>query len=370
MPESGRRALHLLTLGLVLATAVTLAPLWTPLVLAAWVADLLRPASRRLERLLRGRRRGAAGIVVLFVVVALVPLAGMVVALASGIHDLLERARFAFEGKESVSSVLLGHDGSSPLTFHDWAEIASRHGAAAWQGVMTVMKASASLFLSVLVFIVMLYALVASGSRSYRWFAKYMPIPRIALHRFTQAFRETGRALIVAGGGTAIIQGLTATIAYAIIGIPNAALLGPLTGLCSVVPAIGSGLVWIPLGIELVATGEYARAIAVLAVGAGVIGVVDNLVRPALTRRARLKLPTSVVLVSMIGGIAVFGATGVLLGPLVVRLTVEGLAIAHSEHWFTPPPAAPVTLRRGAGAESEGLGPAFARRGPSKFARR
>jgi predicted PurR-regulated permease PerM len=336
MPEIGRRALYILTLALVIATIVTLAPLWAPLVLAAWTADVLRPMSRRLERLFRGKRRAVAATVMLFVALALVPITIISAAVVSGAEELIQRLHAALEGKQSLATVLAGSDGAAPPTFRDWAALAGRHGAQAWQWVTSILRASAAMFLAALVFLITLSALLVSGPRSYRTVVKYSPIPRRALHRFTVAFRETGRALIIGAGGSALVQAITATIAYAIIGVPNYALLGPLTGLCAIVPVIGSGLVWIPLSIELAIGGDIPRSIAVFAVGLGVIGMVDNVVRPILARRAHLKLPTSVVLVSMVGGIAAFGATGVVLGPLFVRLAAEGLAIARDERWFLP----------------------------------
>lgn len=84
---------------------------------------------------------------------------------------------------------------------------------------------------------------------------------------------------------------------------------------------------WVPLAIGLLASGQYWRSGELIAMGAAV-SVIDNFIRPVLARFGHLHLPTFVVLISMLGGVAAFGATGALLGPLVVRLCVESLAIA------------------------------------------
>jgi predicted PurR-regulated permease PerM len=130
----------------------------------------------------------------------------------------------------------------------------------------------------------------------------------------------------VGEGGTALAQGLVATLTYVAIGVPRALLLGPLTAVCAIVPVVGTGLVWLPLAAELFATGQYWKGAVVLAVGV-VVGLLDNVLRPTLARYGRLRLPAFVVLVSMLGGIAVFGVAGVLLGPLLVRLCTEAVAI-------------------------------------------
>jgi len=325
-PSSALTPMRVLTALLAAAAAVVLVPLWVPLVLAAWTADLLHPAVRRLERALGGRRTAAATVVVLLVLGALLPIGGVVAALVSGVRELLDQVRAALEGSGSLSSALLG-TGDAYRGAPSWADLATRYGASAWRALSTIARASASAAIGLLVFVAALYTFTVDGERAYAWIESHAPIPRDALARLAGAFRETGRGLIVAGGGTALVQGAIATIAYVAIGIPRALLLGPLTALCAIVPVVGTGLVWVPLAIELVATGEYWRAVVVLAVGAGVHSLIDNFVRPALARYGRLTLPTFLVLVSMLGGIAVFGAAGALLGPLLVRLCVEAFAI-------------------------------------------
>jgi len=323
------KPMSLLTLALCVAAVLVMAPLWAPLVLAAWFADLLRPALRRLERLLRGRRRAAGVVIVLVTVGALLPLVGVAVALTSAVRELLEEVRAALEGQGSVAGVLFGgaEVGTRPEA-RDWADLASRYGANAWQALSTIARASASAAIGVLVFVVALYTFAVDGERAYAWLEEHAPIARGDLERLAGAFRETGRGLLVAGVGTALAQGAVATVAYVSMGIPRALALGPLTALCALVPVVGTALVWVPLALELGARGQYWRAFGVVAVGAGVHSLVDNLVRPALARFGHLRLPTFVVLVSMLGGISVFGATGALLGPLLVRLCVEALAIA------------------------------------------
>jgi predicted PurR-regulated permease PerM len=316
-----------LTAGLCIAAALVLAPLWAPLVLAAWFADLLRPAVRKLERLLGGRRRAAGALVVLVVVGVLLPLVGIALALATAMQDLLVQVRSAIEGQGSLASALLGGGGGSRPEVRDWADLASRYGANAWRTLSVVARASASAAIATLVFVAALYAFVVDGERAYAWLEKHAPVTREEVARLAGAFRETGRGLLVAGGGTALVQGALATVAYVAIAIPRALILGPLTAVCALVPFVGTGLVWIPLAIELGASGQYWRAGVVVAMGAGVHSLVDNFVRPMLARSAHLHLPTFVVLISMLGGVAAIGATGALLGPLVVRLCVESLAI-------------------------------------------
>lgn len=318
---------------LVLVAGVTLAPYWAPVVLAAWIADLLRPIGRLLQRLLRGRRRAAAAVVVLLVVLVVVPLAGATAAAVAEVRQLTLQLREALEGQETFGGVLLGGGAEAHPSLREWADLATRYGENAWRAATLVARASISVLLAIIVFVAALYSFAASPWGSYRWLARHLPISRDVFARLARAFRETGRGLLIGAGGTALVQGVIATVAYAAMGLPRAFLLGPLTALSALVPAIGTGLVWIPLTIELAVSGNYIRAAMLLVIGAA-LGLVDNFVRPVLTRYARLQLPMAVVLVSMLGGLAAFGPSGVLLGPLVVRLAVEALSIAREKRAF------------------------------------
>lgn len=323
--------MRVLMVAFCIAASAVIAPLWVPLVLAAWATDILGSPVRRLECLLGGRRRAATAVVVILVVGVLIPIIGVVAAVASGMGDLFDQVRAALKGHGSLASALLGQGVIGRPEAGDWANLASRHGANAWHALSMIARASASATIGLLVFVAALYTFTVDGEQIRAWLEEHAPVPRAAFARLVGAFYETGRGLIVAGGGTAVVQGAVATLAYVAIGIPQALLLGPLTAICALVPFIGTGLVWIPIAIELIAAGHYWRAGVVIGVGAVIHSLIDNFVRPMLARYGRLMLPTFLVLVSMLGGLAAFGATGALLGPLLVRLCVEALAIISDE---------------------------------------
>ncbi len=321
------KPMSVLTVLLCVTTVAIVAPLWTPLVLAAWTADLLRPLAKKFERILGGRQWVASVLTVLVALGTLIPLIGIVATLASSTLELLAQVRAALNGQGSLATILLG--GSSAIrrpAWSDWAAIASRYGENAWRLVTVMGRASASALVAVIVFVAALYTFISDRERGYKWLEEHAPISPDALARMAGAFRETGRGLIVSAGGTALAQGIVATGVYLAIGIPRALIFGPLTAVCGFIPFVGSGLVWIPLAIELGVTGQHWRSVGVVILGV-CVGLIDDLLRPFLTRYGKLDLSAFVVLVSMLGGIAVFGPSGALLGPLVVRLCVEALKI-------------------------------------------
>jgi predicted PurR-regulated permease PerM len=329
---------------LCLAAAAVLVPFWMPLVLAAWSADLLGGWASRLAGPLRSRSRAAVVLMLMLVAFVLLPLAGVGVALSLAMEGLTERYHALLEGRGTLTDVLTGGAPvGAPPDVPNWSALASRYGASAWGALSSVASAGVRTVVGGLVFFAAFYSFIVDGAQIYAWLERSAPIPREALGRLAAAFRETGRGLIVAGGGTALVQGVLATVGYLAIGVPRALVLGPLTALCALVPFIGTALVWIPLGIELATSGHHVRAVLVLALGS-VVSIVDNLVRPMLARYGRLTLPTVVVFLSMLGGVALVGPTGALLGPLLVRLGVCAIGIVAEQppvRATEPPPPEP-----------------------------
>jgi predicted PurR-regulated permease PerM len=112
------------------------------------------------------------------------------------------------------------------------------------------------------------------------------------------------------------------------IGVPQPLELGLLTTFSALIPTLGTGLVWVPLTVGLFIADRVGEATAVLVLGC-IASVADNFIRPLLSRHARLDLPMFVLFSAMLGGIALFGAWGLLLGPLLVRLGLEALRLGR-----------------------------------------
>jgi len=87
----------------------------------------------------------------------------------------------------------------------------------------------------------------------------------------------------------------------------------------SLLPAVGTALVWVPVAVYLIATGAIAKGLGLVAYGVLVIGLVDNVLRPILVGKDT-KLPDYVVLISTIGGLALFGINGFVIGPVIAAL--------------------------------------------------
>jgi predicted PurR-regulated permease PerM len=135
--------------------------------------------------------------------------------------------------------------------------------------------------------------------------------------RFTTVIRATIKGNLV----VALMQGALTGLIFWILGLGAPVLLGVVSALLSLLPAIGAAIVWVPAAIYLFAIGEVWRSVVLVLFCALVIGSVDNVLRPILVGKDT-KLPDYMVLISTLGGLAVFGANGFVIGPVIAALFV------------------------------------------------
>jgi predicted PurR-regulated permease PerM len=163
---------------------------------------------------------------------------------------------------------------------------------------------------------------------------RMMPINPHHTRRLMREIRRLGHAVILGNFGTGIVQGMFAWIGFAIARVPQAGLLGALTAAASLIPAIGTLLVWVPAGLVLLAVGHTGAGAFLLVWGALVVGsFCDYVVRPRLVGGSQ-SMSSWMALVALFGGIKVFGFVGILLGPMVVGIAFEALRIYERTRRF------------------------------------
>jgi predicted PurR-regulated permease PerM len=133
--------------------------------------------------------------------------------------------------------------------------------------------------------------------------------------RFVSVARATLKGTLVIG----IIQGTLAGLAFAVAGIDGAIFWGTIMAVLSIIPAVGAAIVWIPAVIYLIATGQILAGILLLIWCGVVVGSSDNILRPILVGKDT-KMPDLLVLLSTLGGIGVYGALGIIIGPIIAAL--------------------------------------------------
>ncbi len=340
-----QRQSFLLLLGLVtLAFAWILIPFYGAVLWAVILAIVFRPLQKRLERRFGvGSSLGAAISVLFCVVLAVMPMIVIVGSVVSEGAVFVQRIQAGNVQVPESLAELLGH-------LPPWAqELVDRIGVPDFdqlrerlvQAVSTISQFLAGQALSVgqntLRFVasigVMLYVLFflfRDGKRIGATIRDSLPLSpeynEALLRKFAAVVRATVKGNII----IAIIQGGIGGVAFWFLGIQGALLWGVLMMFLSMLPAVGAALVWAPVAAYLMMSGDYLRGGIMVAIGVGVIGLVDNLLRPPLVGKES-RLPDYVVLVSTLGGISIFGINGFVLGPLVAALFMSFWALFREE---------------------------------------
>ena len=138
-------------------------------------------------------------------------------------------------------------------------------------------------------------------------------------------FQKVGKEVFVGTMLTGVVQGLLAGIGYALGRTPEPVLLAAVTAICSLIPAVGTLIVWVPVGVGLVVTGHTAAGSFELIWGALiVVGASDYIIRPRLVRGDG-KSPALITFVALFGGIKVFGLLGLIVGPVIATVAIAVL---------------------------------------------
>src|SRR5579863_7872917 len=171
---------------------------------------------------------------------------------------------------------------------------------------------------------VMLFALfyvLKDGDSMVERFRHFLPFEKTMTERMLAEARELIFASVTTSLVIAAVQGTLCGAAFAMVGLGSPVFWGVVMGFLSLLPVVGAWPVWIPATIYLFSTGHWSRAIILVAICGALGATIDNILRPILLG-GRASLNGLLVFISVLGGIAVFGVLGVVLGPIVVATTV------------------------------------------------
>ena len=299
------------------------------LFLAALCSGIVHPMYRRLRSWFKGRKVLASlvSLIIVFIVIigpsiALISIVGAeAYEVSQSVPALIDQGLPTSEELDALISQLPFAEELRPYQdqiTEKLAEFAGNVGNFLFNGLRAATTGTASFFFH---FFIMLYAMfffLISGEEILRRILYFMPLSHedesLMLDRFISVTLATVKGTLVIGG----IQGTLAGISFAFFGIPSATFWGAVMAVLSIIPAVGPALVWIPAVIYLLATGEIGAGIG-LTVICFLIGLVDNFLRPILVGR-EAKMSDLMVLLSTLGGLALFGVVGFIVGPLIAAL--------------------------------------------------
>lgn len=192
-----------------------------------------------------------------------------------------------------------------------------------------------SFFINLAVALILLFFLLSSGRRWEQYLASIIPMKNINKKETMNRINLMVKSNAIGIPLVAILQGIIALIGYLIFNVPNAGIAAIATGLCSVVPIVGTMVVWIPLGIYFMVLGQWGAAIGLLAFGAIFISQSDNLLRFILQKKMADTHPL-VTIFGVIAGLSLFGFIGIIFGPLLVSLFLLFVDMFRKEYLSDP----------------------------------
>ena len=318
-----------------LALGWILQPFYGAILWALIIAVLFVPINRFLFARLGSRRNVAAGLVMLLVlVVGVLPFALVTASLAREASVVYQRID---SGEWNPATYLRGLFDALPV----WAAaLLERAGVADFdhlQGQLTNALAQGSRLIATQAFgigvntfgfvaslgvtLYLAFFLVRDGDELAQLAASALPLPQRFKPELIAKFMAVLRATVKGNLLIAGIQGLLGGVAFWALGIQGAMLWAVVMALLSLLPMIGAGLAWLPVAVYLFITGSVWQGLALMAYGIFVIGLADNLLRPMLVGKDA-GMPDYVVMITTLGGMAVFGINGFIIGPTIAAMFI------------------------------------------------
>lgn len=336
----------LTTLAVVTAAfGLLLLPFWAPLLWACIIAVLFHPVQIWLAKRWGDRPNATAlttllACVVLVVIPVLLLLASFLqqgLALYEQIEagelrpgDYIEQVRNAFP---AIQELLERFDIDMNTVRENAADAAVAASRFLARNALAFGQGAFGFVLQLALMLYVAYFLLRDGRTLLDQLVQTLPLGDERERLLFQKFAEVARATIRGNLLVAIVQGLLGGLIFWILGLPAARLWTVVMAVLSLIPAVGAGVVWLPAAIYLYAVGEWISASVLIAYGVLIIGLADNLLRPILVGRDT-KLPDWMVLLSTLGGIAMVGINGFVVGPLIAVLFVAFWQIFRRE--FNP----------------------------------
>ena len=333
LPGLEDRTFLLLVVAVSIAFAWILWPFFGAVLWGTILAIVFAPLDRRLQASFGQRRTLAAlatvVIVLLLVILPFTLIGGLLIQEALGAYDKFQ------SGELSVSRYFQQALGALPAWIID---VLHRFGLADLGSVQNKMSTSlmqGSKFLAtkaveigqntfdmavnVCIVLYLLFFLLRDGDELARRIRTAVPLHPDQRRELFEMFTTVTRATVKGNVVTAIVQGALGGLIFWILDVHAPVLWGVVMAFLSLLPAVGCALVWLPVAIFFLVTGALWQGAVLIAFGVLVIGLVDNVLRPILVGKDT-KMPDYVVLVSTLGGIAIFGLNGFVIGPLIAAM--------------------------------------------------
>jgi predicted PurR-regulated permease PerM len=199
------------------------------------------------------------------------------------------------------------------------ASLASKAGAFLVSSLSKATQVTAIFLLNLFVMLYAMFFFFVNGPSIVRTTMGYLPLSSADKKHLLEVGLSVSKATIKGTLVIGIVQGALGGLGLAVAGIPGAAFWGTVMIVLSIIPGIGTALVWVPAVLYLLTIGETVAGVGLAIWSAAIVGTVDNVMRPRLVGKDT-EMPDLLILVSTLGGLGLFGALGLVIGPVIAAL--------------------------------------------------
>ena len=355
-PQAFTAVFFALLLFLLYQLALVFQPFLFPMLWAALLVHATYPFHGRLTRLLGGRDTLSAAILTigtLAVVVAPLVVTGVLLVRETRAAEHEVRAWIVSGGLERLPNQLatvpvVGEWLRTLLSIEGLREISMEQTLMAGATFLSqffvdqmggLLKNTLLLVTDFLIMLLVLFFLYKEGKDWIATLHELVPLDKSHKQKIAERLDQTVRAVIKGMLVTALVQGLLAGAAYAVLGVPFPIVLTALTIILAPIPFGGTALVWGPVVVYLFWNGLKVKALIMLAWGVGVVSTVDQVLRPWLIGR-EVPIPVLFLVFSVLGGLVLYGPIGLFVGPVLVSLFMTALQIYREEYHAVELPSA------------------------------
>jgi predicted PurR-regulated permease PerM len=331
-PSLEHRTLLWLVVLFTVGFAFVIWPLAGSVMWALFLAIVFWPMHQHCKRVIRRPSLAALVTLLSVVVIVIVPLAlvsASVVEEASVLYQKIRGGELQpgqylqqmLDALPSWAQSILQRFGLNdiPALARRAGDLLSRSSQFLTSSLLGIGQNTLNFVVSFFIMLYVLFFLLRDGAQLGGHIQKAVPLQPHQTRELLQQFVTVVRATVKGNVVVALIQGALGGIAFWVLDVPGAMLWGAFMALLSLLPAVGAALVWGPVALYYLFTGNLVSGIGLIAWGTLVIGLVDNVLRPVLVGRDT-RMPDYLVLVATVGGIGLFGLNGFVIGPVIAAM--------------------------------------------------
>jgi predicted PurR-regulated permease PerM len=265
----------------------------------------------------------------------------LVAQMRSGDIQLASYFHRAFESLPEWARNILNRFGMADLSLLQQKIMAAlaNSGRALTARVVGIGQGTLDFIVAFFLMLYLLFFLFRDGEQLSQSIARAIPLHPQYTRRLLTQFATVVRATVKGNIVVALVQGALGAVAFWVLGLPGAVLWGAVMAVLSLLPAVGAALVWGPVSLYYLFTGEIVKGIGLMVWGTVVIGLVDNVLRPLMVGK-ETRMPDYLILLATLGGIVVFGLNGFVIGPVIAAVfLVSWEMLASARETPTMPPS-------------------------------